>query len=51
MLDSIYHMPLGTTLKSHFFGVKMFRFCHVYATLLLLSLYYVTKNVNNTLCC
>ena len=46
MLYSIYHES-KITLKSCFFCVKMQKFCHTCATLLLTSLYNVTNYVNH----
>ena len=33
--------------KSHFFGVKIIRLCHIYVALLWTSLYRIAKYVNN----
>ena len=44
MLDSLYHMAIKL-LQNSIIGVKMLKYCHVYARLILPLLYNVTKYV------
>ena len=49
MLDSIYHMTLKLLCNHEnlIFGAKVFRFCHIYVTLVKASFHNVTqKSVN-----